>query len=172
MAIEKVYIQKEKVLTSGNTITASPVYDPSTAPSGSRTWGLIFTNSIPFSMFGDLKDLYSNDWHDEHGLEEYADEDGGIYRKHYDMEIKWIYKGDKYSANTYIQGFLDYLSGKDGSGVWFKIYCTWTRIGRRHVRLLKVDPSAEIVRNGCGDVIVFKTTLRVCDPVTDITLTV
>lgn len=168
MAIEKVYIQKEAVING----VASPVYDPSTAPSGGRTWGLIFTNSIPFTMFGDTKDLYSNDWHDEHGLEEYADEVRGLYRKSYDMDVKWIYKGDKYSANSYIKGFLDYLSGKDGLGVWFKIYCTWTRIGRQHVRLLKVDPSAEIVRNGGGDVIVFKTTLRVCDPVTDITLTV
>lgn len=164
MAIEKVYIQKE--------LSGSPVYDPSLAPAGSRAWGYIFTNSIPFSMFGDLKDLYSNDWHDEHGLEEYADETHGIYRKSYDMEVKWIYKGDKYSANTHIKGFLDYLSGKDGSGVWFKIYCTWTRIGRRHVRLLKVDPTAEVVRNGNGDIITFKTTLRVCDPVTDVTLTV
>lgn len=164
MAIEKVYIQKE--------LSGSPVYDPSLAPAGSRTWGYIFTNSIPFSMFGDLKDLYSNDWHDEHGLEEYADEVNGIYRKSYDMEVKWIYKGDKYSANAHIKGFLDYLSGKDGSGVWFKIYCTWTRIGRRRVRLLKVDPTAEVVRNGNGDIITFKTTLRVCDPVTDVTLTV
>lgn len=168
MAIEKVYIQKEKM----NGGVASPVYDPSTAPASGRSWGYIFTNKIPFVFFNDIKELYSNDWHDEHGLEEYADEENGLYRKYYDMDVKWIYKGDKYSANTYIKAFLDYLSGADGTGVWFSLYCTWTRIGRKRVRLLKVDNEAEFVRNGSGDIIVFKTTLRVCDPVTDITLTV
>lgn len=168
MPIEKVYIQKEKLVNNNPQF----VIDPSSAPTGRRVWGNIYTNSIPFTMFDDIKDLYSNDWHDEHGLEEYADETNGLMRKHYDMEVKWIYKGDKYSANTHIKGFLDFLSGKDGSGVWFKLYCTWTRIGRQHVRLLKVDNTAEIVRDGNGDIIVFKTTLRVCDPVTDITLTI
>lgn len=167
MAIEKVYIQKEAVING----LPSPVYDPSSAPTNSRRWGYIFTNSIPFTVFGDTKDLYSNDWYDEHGIEEYADEVHGMYRKYYDMEVKWIYKGAKYSANAHIKGFLDYLSGRDGLGVWFRIYCTWTRIGRQRVRLVKVDPSMEIVRNGGGDVIVFKTTLRVCDPVTDILIT-
>ena len=178
MAIGKVYIQKEKLVGIARN-TQQLVFDPSKAPNNigrgthgynGRSWGKIYTNSIPFVMFSDTKDLYSNDWHDEHGLEEYADETNGLMRKHYDMDVKWIYKGSRDSANTNIKGFLDYLSGADGLGVWFRLYCDWTKIGRRHVRLVKVDNDAEFVRKDNYDIVVFKTTLRVCDPVTEVTL--
>ena len=130
----------------------------------------IYTKDIPFVICGESKELYSNDWKGESGSDEYIP--SVIPLKEYDMDVEFAYKGAKNSANTKIKAFLDYITGKDGTGAELKIYNTHTRIGRQHVRFVKLDDDADLERDdsGAGDILTFKITFRVNDPDTDITL--
>ena len=75
------------------------------------------------------------------------------------------------SANEKILTFLEYLTGRDGTGSEFSVYDARTRIGRQHVRYEKFSPDGEIVRDEHeGDVMVFKVSFKVNDPVTNIVL--
>ena len=93
--------------------------------------------------------------------------------KPYELEVEWAYKGAINSANNKIKNFLDFISGRSDSVPEMNIYCTWTGIGRKNVRLVKVSDKATIVRDeDNGDIVIFSTTLKVCDPVTDFKPTV
>lgn len=161
MNYERVYIRKSKKSSGGKLKTYDTIDDFK-----------IYCKDIPFKLYSDVKDVYSNDWVDEDGIEEYTPEDYGLKFKSYSIDVEWAYKGTKGSANTYIKKFLNYLSGKDGSGVMMSMYCTWTKIGRQNVRLEKIGDTATFLRDtDNGDIVIFKTTFKVGDPVTDITLT-
>lgn len=124
----------------------------------------LYCVDIPFKMADSIKEVASRDWHDEDGLDEYIPKDG-FKMSAYDMDVKFGFKGDKFAANEAINGLLEYLL----SG-YVKLYCDYTRIGRQHVRLNKVNDSAELVRDGDGDILIFSVSLKVCDPVTEIVL--
>lgn len=125
----------------------------------------LYCVEIPFKIAEGVKDIVSRDWHDEDGLDEYIPKNGFRYST-YDMDVKFGFKGDKFAANAAIKGLMEYLR----SG-YIKLYCNYTRIGRQHVRLNKLNDDAELVRDGDGDILIFSVSLRVCDPVTDIELT-
>ena len=128
----------------------------------------VWCASIPFDIGMVVKEPVVKDWKDEDGEDSYL----GDSRKFtaYDMTVKWCCKGDKFSANAAIKKFLNYLSGRDGSGMKMKMYCDWTNVGRRHIRLKKVSDDANLHRDDEGDVVTFSTVLRVEDPVTEVTL--
>lgn len=84
------------------------------------------------------------------------------------MDVKFCCKGDKFSSNAKIQKFLRYLTGLDGSGAEMKMYCTWTKIGRKGIRFDKLSDKADLIRDEDGDVLVFTITFKVNDPITDI----
>ena len=84
------------------------------------------------------------------------------------MDVKFCCKGDKYSSNEKIKKFINYLTGLDGSGAEMKMYCTWTKIGRKSIRFDKLNDKAELVRDDDGDILVFTITFKVNDPVTDV----
>lgn len=128
----------------------------------------IWCAEIPFNIGMDVKEPTVRDWKDEDGEDSYTD--GGLRFSAYDMKVKWCVKGDKFSSNAKIRAFLNFLSGKDGSGEKMKIYCEWTQIGRQNVRLKKIEDDAELYREEDGDVVVWSTTLRVEDPITEINL--
>lgn len=130
----------------------------------------IYCADIPFSITGDAKEVTSRNWYDEDGLDEYIPANG-LKISAYDMEVKFCCKGDKFSANTTIRKFLDYIIGKDGTGAMLKMYCDYTNIGRRHIRYVKMDDKAELVRDEDGDILVFSISFKVGDPITDITPT-
>ena len=90
------------------------------------------------------------------------------------MEVEFAYKGDMFTANSIIKGFLDYLTGREGDGAEFMCYDTFTRIGRQKMRFVSV--SEDIFHRdqhnseyGC-DVIVFSVSFKVNDAVPEITL--
>lgn len=128
----------------------------------------VWCASIPFDIGMEVKEPVVRDWKDENGEDAYLGD--SLKFAAYDMTVKWCCKGDKFSANAVIRNFLDYLSGRDGSGMKMKMYCDWTNIGRRHIRLKKVSDDASLHRDDEGDVVTFSTVLRVEDPVTEITL--
>ena len=128
----------------------------------------VWCASIPFDIGMEVKEPVVKDWKDEDGEDSYL-----FFCKQkaaYDITVKWCCKGDKFSANAVIKKFLNYLSGRDGSGMKMKMYCDWTKVGRRHIRLKKVSDDAELHRDDDGDVVTFSTVLRVEDPVTEVTL--
>lgn len=128
----------------------------------------VWCASIPFDIGMEVKEPVVKDWKDEDGEDSYLGD--SLKFAAYDMTVKWCCKGDKFSANAVIKKFLSYLSGRDGSGMKMKMYCDWTNIGRRHIRLKKVSDDASLHRDDEGDVVTFSTVLRVEDPVTEITL--
>lgn len=128
----------------------------------------VWCASIPFDIGMEVKEPVVKDWKDEDGEDSYLGD--SLKFAAYDMTVKWCCKGDKFSANAVIKKFLSYLSGRDGSGMKMKMYCDWTNVGRRHIRLKKVSDDASLHRDDEGDVVTFSTVLRVEDPVTEITL--
>lgn len=131
------------------------------------SWGIV-CKDFPFKMFGEAKELPKNDWKDEDGDDEYVP--SVLKLAAYEMKVEFVYKGALNTANVNIRAFLDYLTGRDGSGVDMMVYDTFTRIGRQHVRFVEAEDDVVYRQADSGDVIVFGVTLKVNDPVTDIKL--
>lgn len=153
MKYEKVYIQKIG--------TGSPVKETIADFD-------IYCADMPFKLFVEAKAPSKRDWFDEHGDDEYIP-NGGLKLKAYTMDVRFCCKGDKYSSNEKIKKFINYLTGLDGSGAEMKMYCTWTKIGRKGIRFDKLNDKAELLRDEDGDTLVFTITFKVNDPITDIT---
>ena len=130
-------------------------------------WGIV-CKDFPFKLYGEAKELPSHDWKDEDGDDEYIPDVLPIAA--YEMEVEFAYKGDMFTANSNIKGFLDYLTGREGDGAEFMCYDTYTKIGRQHMRFVSVGEDIFHRETESGDVIVFSVTFKVNDPVTDITL--
>ena len=130
-------------------------------------WGIV-CKEFPFKLYGEAKELPSHDWKDEDGDDEYIPSKLPIAS--YELEVEFAYKGVMDSANASIKGFLDYLTGRDGSGVELMVYDTYTKIGRQSVRFVSVSDDVFYRQEEGGDVVVFSVAFKVNDPVTDITL--
>ena len=124
----------------------------------------LYCVDIPFKPMSDVKEVVSRDWKDENGIDEYIPADG-LKLSAYDMDIKFGYKGDKFGANEAISSFIEFLV----SG-YVSIYDTYTKIGRQKVRLVKLNDDADLVRGDDGDILIFSVTFKVCDPLTNISL--
>ena len=140
-------------------------------------WG-IFCKDIPFVLFGKVKEPAKRQWPDEHGDEEYVP--SGLYLEAYTIKIEFgckkVVGNDiaKYGTGSAVDdvrakvgAFLSYL--RTGQ---FKIYSSYTRIGRQYVRLESVSDGATWKTNGNGEFLVFEVSLKVNDPVTDVVLSV
>ena len=122
---------------------------------------------IPFKPIGDTKQLTERNWAGEDGKDVYVPAVLSVGA--YTMAVKLCCKGDKFSANDKISKLLNFLLGKDGNGVYMKMYCDYTGIGRRHVRFTKLSDNAVLERSdGGGDILVFTIEVSVDDPTTDI----
>lgn len=127
----------------------------------------MYCMSIPMSVGDGIKALSERSWAGEDGLDTYVP--GRLSLEAYTIKIKFGFKGAKYGANPKLKEFVDYLTGADGSGVYMKLYCDYTGIGRRHVRLTKLPGEADLVRNGDeGDILVAEFEFKADDPVTSI----
>lgn len=155
MAYKGIYFQKEK---EGSLVKES-VSD----------FG-IWCKDFPFKIHGDAKELANTEWADKDGDDEFIPD--VIRLKSYEIVAEFAYKGEKGSANKKIRDFLDYLTGRDGSGGSLKVYDSFAGIGRKNVRFKSVSQDGEYVRSESeGDVFLFNVTFKVNDPVTDIILT-
>lgn len=127
----------------------------------------LYCSEIPFRLAVKAKEPSSNNWNDEDGLDEYIPADG-VRLEAYEMEVEFSFKGDKFSANTHLEKFLKYVTGKDGSGGLMKMYCEYTGIGRRGIRFSELKDDAKLVRSEDGDILVFKVVFKVNDPITSV----
>lgn len=130
----------------------------------SKEWN-IWIKSVPFKVFPDMKDIPSRDWVDESGIDEFLP--NTPFYKAYEIDCQFVYIGAYESANTQIKSFLKYLA----EGGFFKFYDTYTKIGRTNIRYVSNDEDIFYRREGNDDIVQFKVTLKVNDPITDITLT-
>lgn len=128
----------------------------------------IFLKDAPFQPFSRAKDLYSNDWFDEDGSDEFIPDE--LKSSSYSLSLEFAYKGTQESSYGVIKKFIDYLKGNDGSGAEMSFYSTYLGFGRRKVRFEDIDDNAELIREGVGgDILIFKITFKVNDPVYDVT---
>ena len=129
----------------------------------STEWG-IMVKHIPFNIYPDMKDLSSYDWKDQNGIEEFIP-DNPTY-KAYDIECEFLFIGEHGTANDKIRSFISYLS-TDG---YFSIYDTYTKIGRTKVRYVSNSPDVLYRRDNSDDKVIFKLSLKVTDPISEIIL--
>lgn len=123
---------------------------------------------IPFKIMCDAKSLTERDWAGEDGKDVYVPNTLPVSQ--YGMKIKLCCKGDKFTSNKKIKSLFSYLRGEDGYGVYMKMYCDYTDIGRQHVRFTKASADVTLVRSDeDGDIAVFEIEVTVDDPVTEIT---
>lgn len=132
----------------------------------SSEWN-IYVKHIPFQIAGEVKNVNTETWLDENGDDEFVPDT--LLYKAYEMVCDFVFIGAHGTANAKINDFINYLS-RDGM---FSIYDTYTKIGRTNVRLSKgVDnPSVMYRKDGENDIVVFSVSLKVNDPITQITLT-
>lgn len=126
----------------------------------------VWCAEMPFDMGLTVKEPTVRNWKDEDGEDSYTG--GGLKAEAYDMTVKWAAKGEAFAVKDKVRAFVDFLSGRDGSGCKMQVYCDWTGTGRQHVRLKSVADSAKLDRCGNMEVVTFETVLRVEDPVTNV----
>lgn len=149
MVYYKFFIQKE---TSGSSVKEL-----------GEDFGFYETES-KFYGGAKVKDLPKKEWYDEDGDDEFVPSE--LKYKPVEMQVKFGYKGDMFSANEKLNILRDYLSGDT-----FKIYDSYNRIGRQNVRFLSINDDAELVRDSAfGDILIITAEFKVNDPRTDITL--
>lgn len=117
---------------------------------------------VPIPLFGDAKELPSNDWGDADGDDEFVPD--VIPMKSYEVTLKLAYKGNDF--RTDLVNFLSYLA----KGGMMKMYDEHRKIGRTGVRYVSFDPEAEEIHDGAESYIVFKVKVKVNDPITQISL--
>ncbi len=125
----------------------------------------MYCMDFPFKLLDNMKSPTSRSWYDEDGDDEYIP-DGGLKAEAYKTTVKFGYKGEKGTAPKVAREFLSYLR----TAGLMKIYCEYGDIGRKGVRLSEVGDDAELIQGADGDLLVFKVTFKVNDPVTDVTL--
>lgn len=134
-----------------------------------RDFGM-YCKDVPFTMFGEAKDVVSDNFTDEDGEDEYIP--SVLPMKAYTMEVTFAFKGNRDSANKALRSFVEYLTGRDknSEGAEFDMYSTYTEIGRQKCRFVSISNDADLVREDGYDILFPKITFKVNDPVTDIVL--
>ncbi len=155
-----MYIQKMDTVSGGVTTT----YPTKETISNFS----LHISSIPFKISGKAKDVTSVDFKDKDGKKVYHP--SVLRLDSYDMDIEFAYKGEKKTANVFINNFVKYLTGRDGTGTGLMIYSTYSMIGRTDMMFKELKDDANLVRSDDGDILYFKITFTVNDPVTDIGL--
>ena len=155
------YVQKMGTDTNGD---AYPVCESVGA------WG-VWCKEIPFKLAEKMKEPAKRSWYDEHGDDEYV-ASGGLYAEAYTMKVELGCKkmrggnGTVTDVRDNVGRFLAYLRN---SGM-LNLYSTYTRIGRRYVRLSSISDNATWRTDDDGEFLIFTVEFKVNDPVTDIIL--
>jgi len=123
----------------------------------------IYTKHVPFILYPKAKEPYKKSWYDEDGDDEYLPATPRY--EAYTMNVDFVYEGALNTANTNIKNFLDFIQGG-----YFSLYDEYTGIGRQKIRYVSVDENATLYRRD-KDVVEFTVSLKVNDPVTQITIT-
>lgn len=159
MEFEKLYFQKMDTIASDKSVVTYPIKE-------TIKDFFLYCVSTPFKICGKAKDIPVTDFKDEDG--KVAFHPAVLKMDSYEMDVEFGYKGEKKTANQYINNFIKYLTGRDGTGTALSMYNTYTLIGRQDVMFKELHDDATLVRDGDGDILIFKITFTVNDPVTDV----
>lgn len=116
----------------------------------------------------EAQDVAVREWPGEDGEDAYIPA-SGLKLKAYDLEVKFIYKGNVNTAMAKSAAFRDYLIGAAGDGAELKLFDPYWGKGRTKARLLKIT-DIKAVRTNIDEGLTFKATFRIADPKTEITL--
>lgn len=130
------------------------------------TWG-IWCKEIPFKLFEKVKEPAKRSWYDENGDDEYISSEG-LMLEAYTMKVEFgcKIKSDVSDVRINIGAFLDYLR-KSGM---MRMYSTYTRVGRKNVRLSNVGDKVWHNDQDGDEFFIFEVEFKVNDPVTDVEL--
>lgn len=126
-------------------------------------WGLVIKTN-PYPIFPDVKDVYSIDWKDEDGEDDYVDT--SAYFESIDFEVVFVYTSGRALTspeslyNVSLRNFFGLF--RDGE---FAIYDSYTGIGLQGVRMVgySTESYKAVREKGVGEV---KVKLRCNDPTT------
>ena len=116
-------------------------------------WGM-YLKSIPFKAFPDVKDVFSREWVEENGEEEYLPPTPVF--KSYEMDVQFVYLGALDTAGDKIFKFCEYMAGSEIS-----LYDEFTGVGCR-CRFVSYDEKAFYRRD--EDTVQFSIKLKVNNP--------
>ena len=126
-------------------------------------WGLI-AKTNPYPLLPEPKELYKNDWNDEHGEDEYVDH---IYYKSITFEVSFYikaYDSAEEGAEEIIRKQVESFFSKIKQGE-FSIYDSYNGIGRRKVRYAGYKEEEFKKREDWARAI-FTISFKVNDPIT------
>ena len=130
-------------------------------------WGLV-AKTNPYPLLPNPKDPYKNEWHDEHGDEEWVERifyesiefTVSFYAKAYDSAEKTAEE----QLRSQIDGFFNKI--KEGE---FRIYDSYNGVGRQKVRYAGYSEDGFTRREDWARAI-FKISFKVNDPITRMVL--
>lgn len=142
--------------------------------------------SIPFRVGGTVKELAKRDWPDEHGEDVFIP--AKLPFEAYDAEFEMAYVGKELASNPFdvslacsqIDNFKKWLSGNDsdeGTGAELSIYSPYTTMGRKCYlkEISGEEPHVQLKQENGNlyneNIVTFKVTFRVIDPMTNVSLT-
>lgn len=137
----------------------------------------IICQDFPFVRYPKPKDLPTRDWPGEDGLDIYVPD--VVPLKEYDMEVIFLYVGDKTNIRTDITNFLNFIYGRSKGGSSdtvqsgrLAIYNEYVGMGRKDVVVSSVDNELYYVNDGDEDAVArIKVKFTVYDPKTEVTYT-
>lgn len=132
------------------------------------TYGLV-AQTQPFPEGYEVKEPYKNDWHDEHGDDEYAAQ---MFFKAFEYTVRFYIKAypdttNHKSAISILNGLRDQFRTKLVPGE-FKIWDSWQEKGYQNVRYVKETVETREV-NDDEAWMIFSVTFKVNDPATVVT---
>lgn len=140
---------------------------------------------VPFKAGGTVKELAKRDFPDEHGEDTFIPKK--LVFEAYDAEFEMAYAGQELASNPFnlslafaqIDSFKKWLSGNDeeeGSGAELFIYSPYTTMGRKCYlkEISDEEPHVQLKQERGNlyneNIVTFKVTFRVIDPMTNVTL--
>ena len=130
----------------------------------------IACQDFPFKKFPKIKDLASNDWHDEDGLDVYIPE--VIPVSHYDIDVTFLYKGSENDIRNDLDNFIKFLRGRNtgATGSRLAIYNEYVEMGRKDVVATEIDNKMFYIMDSAIDALAqFTVKFTVYDPTTEVT---
>ena len=168
MAIFNTYIQQ--ISFNGSLYSKGSVVNILTS------FGIV-CQEFPFQRNPKLKELASNDWYDENGLDVYIPNSPKV--SHYDVNVIFLYKGTTSNIRTDLKNFTDFLQGrKKGANAdtvqsaRLAIYDEYVGFGRKDVVATDIDNQLFYINDASIDALAqFKVKFTIYDPVTEVTPT-
>lgn len=141
----------------------------------------IVCSECPFVLFPESKELPSRNYVDEDGIDEYIPQE--LPLKEYSIDVTFLYNKTRDNTTVTdetiradIKAFIRFLYGRTASdstdtirNARLAMYCEETGIGRKDVRIKKVDNKLYYHETYDAKVVLkFVITFQVNDPVTDV----